>query len=136
LQSISPGLVKTEMPPQKYLENNPYLNSEDIADGVVYVLGTPPHVQVCQNSACELWQDIIIFDIRCRPRHSLSNRRGAADHSFQITILSWRWKDNVPPPYGSICTKLHSLKFQKMATVKCNFIYSRTVAYIHTLLIQ
>jgi NADP+-dependent farnesol dehydrogenase len=46
LQSLSPGLVKTEMPPKQFLENYPVLNAEDIADGVLYVLGTPPHVQV------------------------------------------------------------------------------------------
>jgi NADP-dependent 3-hydroxy acid dehydrogenase YdfG len=34
------------MPPPQFLQNNPYLNPEDIADGVLYVLGTPPHVQV------------------------------------------------------------------------------------------
>ncbi|GFG29135.1 hypothetical protein Cfor_12660, partial [Coptotermes formosanus] len=44
--SLSPGLVKTEMPPKEFLENHPALNAEDIADGVLYVLGTPPHVQV------------------------------------------------------------------------------------------
>ena len=54
LQSVSPGLVKTEMPPQEFLENHPYLNPEDIANGVLYVLGTPPHVQVSQSFACQL----------------------------------------------------------------------------------
>jgi NADP-dependent 3-hydroxy acid dehydrogenase YdfG len=49
LQSISPGLVRTEMPPEKYLDTNPSLNPEDIADGVLYALGTPPHVQVCST---------------------------------------------------------------------------------------
>jgi len=34
------------MAPQHFLENNPYLNPEDIADGVLYVLGTPQHVQL------------------------------------------------------------------------------------------
>jgi len=48
--SLSPGLVKTEMPPPQFLENSPYLNPEDIADGVLYVLGTPPHVQVLELS--------------------------------------------------------------------------------------
>jgi NADP+-dependent farnesol dehydrogenase len=47
LQSLSPGLVKTEMPPTDFLNSCPFLNPEDIADGVLYVLGTPPHVQVC-----------------------------------------------------------------------------------------
>ena len=42
-------------------------------------------------------------------------------------------KTNIPPPYCCICTKLHGLIIQKMATVKCNFIYSRISAYItHT----
>jgi NADP+-dependent farnesol dehydrogenase len=49
LQSLSPGLVKTEMPPQKLLDICPSLNPEDIADGVLYVLGAPPHVQVCST---------------------------------------------------------------------------------------
>ncbi|GFG29130.1 hypothetical protein Cfor_12656 [Coptotermes formosanus] len=44
--SLSPGLVKTEMPPKEMLESRPALDAEDIADSVLYVLGTPPHVQV------------------------------------------------------------------------------------------
>ncbi|PNF26476.1 Farnesol dehydrogenase [Cryptotermes secundus] len=44
--SVSPGLVRTEMPPQKFLDTLPSLNPEDIADGVLYVLGVPPHVQI------------------------------------------------------------------------------------------
>jgi hypothetical protein len=47
LQSISPGLVRTEMPPQHALDNCPSLNPEEVADGVLYALGVPPHVQVC-----------------------------------------------------------------------------------------
>ena len=39
------------MPSQRFLEILPSLNPEDIADGVLYVLGTPPHVQVRQSSA-------------------------------------------------------------------------------------
>ncbi|XP_055612043.1 farnesol dehydrogenase-like [Uranotaenia lowii] len=45
--SISPGVVKTEA--TKGLEelgNTPMLEAEDIADAVLYVLGTPPRVQV------------------------------------------------------------------------------------------
>jgi hypothetical protein len=53
-QSISPGGVKTEIGeasgfPKEMLElykDNPILESKDIADSVMYVLGTPPHVQV------------------------------------------------------------------------------------------
>lgn len=48
-QSLSPGLVKTEMPPKEFFEKMAALNPEDIADGVLYVLGTPPHVQVSQT---------------------------------------------------------------------------------------
>jgi len=64
LQSISPGLVRTEMPPQQFLDNYPSLNPEDIAGGVLYVLGTPPHVQVCRISTCQAWQVVMISDIR------------------------------------------------------------------------
>jgi NADP+-dependent farnesol dehydrogenase len=53
-QSVSPGLVKTEMPPQQFLETYSYLDPEDIANGVLYVLGTPPHVQVSRSSVCHL----------------------------------------------------------------------------------
>ena len=48
-QSLSPGLVKTEMPPKEILEKMAALNPEDIADGVLYVLGTPANVQVRQT---------------------------------------------------------------------------------------
>lgn len=54
VSSLSPGIVKTEiieasgnheMSKQMY-STMPYLNSEDISQGVLYILGTPPHVQV------------------------------------------------------------------------------------------
>ncbi|XP_071447567.1 farnesol dehydrogenase-like [Hetaerina americana] len=51
--SISPGLVNTEMvedfktPGMKSnIAEMPMLEPKDIADGVIYVLGTPPHVQI------------------------------------------------------------------------------------------
>ncbi|XP_063929717.1 farnesol dehydrogenase-like [Zophobas morio] len=53
--SVSPGLVVSEMTVlrkdiseerKKIFEARPILKSEDIADGVVYVLSTPEHVQV------------------------------------------------------------------------------------------
>jgi len=47
LQSISPGLVETEMAPEEFMKKSPYLQPEDIAAGVLYVLGARPHVQVC-----------------------------------------------------------------------------------------
>jgi NADP-dependent 3-hydroxy acid dehydrogenase YdfG len=37
--------VKTDLAPKVMLEVSPYLNPEDIAGSIVYVLGTPPHVQ-------------------------------------------------------------------------------------------
>lgn len=54
LQSISPGIVKTpivktclgdEIDKIVY-EKNPYLQTEDIASAVEYILSTPAHVQV------------------------------------------------------------------------------------------
>lgn len=47
-QSISPGVVKTEIftPDMTAFLKDPMLNSEDISAAVLYVLGTPPHVQV------------------------------------------------------------------------------------------
>jgi len=95
LQSISPGLVKTKMPPQQFLENFPYLNPEDIADGVFYVLGTPPHVQVRRSSARQPWQVVKISDIRYRPRPFLSKRDGGEDHAFRLTVLSWQSSSNI-----------------------------------------
>lgn len=48
VQSISPGVVKTEIFTPEMVEflQDPMLNSEDISAAVLYVLGTPPHVQV------------------------------------------------------------------------------------------
>lgn len=50
LQSISPGLVTTEMTTKngadKIFRNIPALTPDDISQAVVYTLGTPEHVQV------------------------------------------------------------------------------------------
>ncbi|XP_059611166.1 farnesol dehydrogenase-like [Phlebotomus argentipes] len=49
VSSVSPGLVKTEifMPEHRdVFSKYPVLEPEDIAQSVLYVLGTPPHVQV------------------------------------------------------------------------------------------
>jgi hypothetical protein len=53
-QSVSPGFVSTEIRetsgfPKEALEvmkDNLFLQFKDIADAVIYVLGTPPYVQV------------------------------------------------------------------------------------------
>lgn len=46
-QSISPGLVRTEIIGNSgVLDDMPILEPEDIANGILYVLGTPPRVQV------------------------------------------------------------------------------------------
>lgn len=44
-QSVSPGLVESELT-QAFVDKAPHLKGEDVADAVVYVLSTPPHVQV------------------------------------------------------------------------------------------
>ena len=57
LQSLSPGTVETEMVPEEYLKIRPALKAEDIAAGVLYVLGAPPHVQVCTLCDVRLYSD-------------------------------------------------------------------------------
>ncbi|KAJ9599585.1 hypothetical protein L9F63_009902 [Diploptera punctata] len=50
ITSISPGIVRTEIDSACGVtdpyENNPSLDPQDVADAVIYVLGTPSHVQV------------------------------------------------------------------------------------------
>lgn len=54
VSSLSPGMVKTEIieasgnheMSEKIYKMWPSLKSEDISQGVLYILGTPPHVQV------------------------------------------------------------------------------------------
>ncbi|KAL5290832.1 DHRS11.2 family protein [Megaselia abdita] len=48
ITSISPGLVNTEIVNDKVKEFNQerILQPDDIAEGILYALGTPPHVQV------------------------------------------------------------------------------------------
>ena len=57
LQSLSPGLVETEMIPEDFLKMRPALKAEDIAAGVLYVLGAPPHVQVRAVCDVRLYRD-------------------------------------------------------------------------------
>lgn len=47
-EATTVGSGMTELPPyQKELKANaPSLDGKDIADAIMYVLGTPPHVQV------------------------------------------------------------------------------------------
>jgi len=59
-QSICPGLVHTEiltacgydvLPGEsldEFYASLPHLKCQDISDAIIYVLGTPPHVQVWQ----------------------------------------------------------------------------------------
>ncbi|XP_062558606.1 farnesol dehydrogenase-like [Armigeres subalbatus] len=45
--SISPGGVRTEIIPEEFHNSgHPLLEAEDISAAVLYVLGTPPHVQI------------------------------------------------------------------------------------------
>lgn len=53
LQSVSPGFVRTEIITangfeieEELLRKLPYLKSEDVADAVLYTLGTAPHILV------------------------------------------------------------------------------------------
>ncbi|KAF5293558.1 hypothetical protein FQA39_LY03043 [Lamprigera yunnana] len=52
IKSISPGLVKTEMLSASYvmdlerIQSYPMMQPDDVAQAVMYVLSTPPHVQV------------------------------------------------------------------------------------------
>ena len=52
---MSPGFVRTDLPEASGLtdpyDGNPYLEPQDVADAVVYALGTPPHVQVSLNTS-------------------------------------------------------------------------------------
>lgn len=51
LQSLSPGVVNTEMVEahgMEHLRDEPSLEPQDVADAVVYVLGTPLRVQVTE----------------------------------------------------------------------------------------
>lgn len=52
ITSLSPGTVRTDLPEASGLtdpyQDNPYLEPQDVADAVVYVLGTRPHVQVSE----------------------------------------------------------------------------------------
>jgi len=57
LQSLSPGLVETEMAPKEFLKKSPALKPEDIAPGILYVLGAPPHVQVRAVCDVRLYSD-------------------------------------------------------------------------------
>jgi NADP-dependent 3-hydroxy acid dehydrogenase YdfG len=57
-QSICPGMVHTEimvaggyelpdgLSIDEFYASMPHLKCQDISDGIIYVLGTPPHVQV------------------------------------------------------------------------------------------
>ncbi|XP_059612422.1 farnesol dehydrogenase-like [Phlebotomus argentipes] len=50
VSSVSPGAVKTEMVSDEFFKERfgdiPFLQAEDVSQSVLYVLGTPPHVQI------------------------------------------------------------------------------------------
>lgn len=48
LQSVSPGLVSTELAEASLFESLPHLQSKDVSQGVLYALATPPHVNVSE----------------------------------------------------------------------------------------
>ena len=50
-------MVATEIIPEEALKIRPHLKAEDIAAGVAYVLGAPPHVQV--RAVC----DVMLYSV-------------------------------------------------------------------------
>jgi len=93
LQSLSPGLVETEMAPEEFLKRSPLLNPEDIAAGVLYVLGAPPHVQV--RAVCDVMFTAIFprsFHITPWSRVSLEKLTFAKMVKFHCL------SQNSPPP--------------------------------------
>lgn len=45
MQSLSPGIVRTDILPEALI-NDDILEPVDISNAVLYVLGTPPRVQI------------------------------------------------------------------------------------------
>jgi NADP-dependent 3-hydroxy acid dehydrogenase YdfG len=50
--------VKTEGVSKEFLKMSPALKPEDIAAGVLYVLGAPPHVQVRAECDIRFYSDL------------------------------------------------------------------------------
>ncbi|GAB0092767.1 hypothetical protein DMENIID0001_078010 [Sergentomyia squamirostris] len=46
VSSISPGFTRTEIVPSAFLEVIPLLEPSDVSQSILYILGTPPHVQI------------------------------------------------------------------------------------------
>nr|XP_003705288.1 PREDICTED: dehydrogenase/reductase SDR family member 11-like [Megachile rotundata] len=63
--SVSPGVVKTSMPlleqvgGEKFLNAVPHVHTKDIADGILYVLATAPHVEVNELTIAALHMGVI-----------------------------------------------------------------------------
>lgn len=63
--SVSPGIVKTPMPlleqagGDKLFGTLPHVHSKDIADGILYAIATPPHVQINELTIAALHAGII-----------------------------------------------------------------------------
>ena len=77
LQSISPGLVETEMIPKELFEKSPVLKPEDIAAGLLYVLGAPPHVQVCAVCDVTFYSDFHRV-VSCKSKEESFDREAAS----------------------------------------------------------
>lgn len=46
LQSLSPGVVKTDLTETEHFDGRPQLAVEDTTDAIEYILSTPPYLQV------------------------------------------------------------------------------------------
>ncbi|PSN29953.1 Dehydrogenase/reductase SDR family member 11, partial [Blattella germanica] len=58
--SLSPGLVKTDMVPDKLLKVRPYIQAENIADALLYILSVPADVQVMRLQLLNLFYNYSI----------------------------------------------------------------------------
>lgn len=48
IKTISPGLVDTDMVPDVTRRVSPMLTPEEVSAAVLYVLGTPSHIQISE----------------------------------------------------------------------------------------
>ncbi|KAJ8964930.1 hypothetical protein NQ317_015396 [Molorchus minor] len=108
ISSISPGPVLTEILPDELkkifnasAKTNNILDAEDIADSTIYVLSTPPHVQVIAQNVAALARRQVRLQVLA---NKLIDKKGKlypikADITKEEDILeAFKWvKDNLGP---------------------------------------